>query len=47
MLDQNPLKNHLFTTFVLRQTTEENDMIHDIAVEVHHEIVMTKLHFTK
>ena len=47
MLDQNPLKSHLFTTFVLLQTTEQNDLMHDIAVEVHHEIVMTKNTFHK
>ena len=38
MLDQNLLKSHLYITFLLPQTTEENDMIHAIEVEVIHEI---------
>ena len=28
MLDQNLPRNHLYNTFVLPQTTEQNDMIH-------------------
>ena len=38
MLDQNLLKSHLYSTFVLPQTTEQNDMIHAIELEVIHEI---------
>ena len=30
MLDRNLLKGHLYSTFVLPQTTEQNDMIHVI-----------------
>ena len=37
MLDQNLPKNHLYSTFVLLQMTEQNDMIHDIEVEVVHD----------
>ena len=33
MLDQNPPRNRLYNTFVLPQTTEQNNMIHDIEVE--------------
>ena len=42
MLDQNLLKSHLYNTFVLPQTTEQNCMIHAIEVEVIHEITITK-----
>ena len=42
MLDQNLLKSPLYSTFVLPQTTEQNDMIHAIEVEVIHEIIVTK-----
>ena len=38
MQDQNLLRNHLYHTFVFPQTTEQNDMIHDIEIEVHREI---------
>ena len=41
-LDQNLLKSHLYSTFVLPQTTEQNHMIHAIEVEVIHEIIITK-----
>ena len=41
MLDRNLLKNHLYSTFVLLQTTEENDMTHVIKVEIIHEINIT------
>ena len=41
MLDQNLLKNHLYCTFVLLQTTEQYNMIHVIEVEVHPEIIIT------
>ena len=37
MLNQNLLKNNLFSTFVLPQTTEQNDMTHAIEVEVIHQ----------
>ena len=40
MLDQNLLKNLLYNTFVPPQTTEQNDMIHDIKVDVHHGILI-------
>ena len=40
MQDQNLLRNQLYNAFVLRQTTEQNEMIHDIEVEVHHEIII-------
>ena len=40
MLDQNFLTNHFFNTFALLPMTEQNDMIHDIEVEVHHEIII-------
>ena len=47
MLDQNHLKNHLYETSVLPQTTEQNDLLHDIEVEVIHEIIILKtLHET-
>ena len=42
MLYQNLLKNHSFSTFVLPQTTEQDDMIHDIDVEVHHEKIIVQ-----
>ena len=35
MLDQNLPKSHLCNTFVLPQTTEQNDMIHAIEVVIH------------
>ena len=40
MLDQNFFRNHLYSTFVLLPT-EQNDMINHIKVEVHHEIYIT------
>ena len=40
MVEQNLLKKHLFSTIVLSQTTEQNDMIHGIEVEVHHKIII-------
>ena len=40
MQDQNLLKNHLYKIYVLPQTTEQSDMIHDIEVGVHHEIII-------
>ena len=40
MLDQSLVKNHLYNTFILLQTTEQNEMIHDIEVEVHHKIII-------
>ena len=43
LLDQNPLKNLLYNTFVLPLMIKQNEMIHDIEVEVHHEIIMTKI----
>ena len=36
MLDQNLHKNHLYSTSVLLLTIEQNTMIIDIEVEVHH-----------
>ena len=41
VLDQNLLKSHLYSTFVLPQTTEQNDMIHAIEVEVFRKINIT------
>ena len=41
MVDQNPLKNHLYNTFVILQTLKENAMTHDTEVEVQHEIILT------
>ena len=41
MLDQNFLKKHLYSTFVLHKTTEQNDTIHAIEVEIIHEIIIT------
>ena len=41
MLDQKLLKSHFYSTFVLHQTTEQNDMIHAIEVEVIHKIIIT------
>ena len=35
MLDQNLPRNLLYNTFILSQTTEQNDMIDNIEVEVH------------
>ena len=49
MLDQNLLKNYSYITFVLPLTTEQNDMIHDFEVEVHHELITitkTTIHTT-
>ena len=48
MLDQNLLRNHLYNTFVLLVMTEQNDMIHNIGVELHHEvtIITTTIHKT-
>ena len=41
MLDQNLFKSHLNSTFVLPQTTKQNDMTHAIEVEVTHKIIIT------
>ena len=41
MLDRNLLKSHLYSTFVLPQTTEQKDMIHAIEVEVVHALIIT------
>ena len=41
VLDRYLLKSHLYTTFVLPQTTEQNDLIHAIEVEIIHETVIT------
>ena len=41
MLDRNLLTNLLYSTFVLPQTTEQNDIIHVIEVEVIHELNIT------
>ena len=49
MLDQNLLRSHLYSTFVLLPMIEQNDMIHDTEVEVYHEIIITtkiKIHKT-
>ena len=40
LLDQNLLKNHLYSTFILPQTTEQKDIIHAIEVEVIHELII-------
>ena len=43
MLDQNFLKNRLRNSFVLPLMIQQNDMVHDIKGEVHHEIfIITK-----
>ena len=42
MLDQNLLKSHLYSTSVLPQTTEQNNMIHAIEV-IHGIVIATKL----
>ena len=48
MLDRNLLKRHLYSTFVLPQTTEQKDMIHAIEVEVIHGLIITtKIHTHK
>ena len=41
MLHPNLLENHLYSTFVLPQMIEQNAMIHDTEVEVHHEIILS------
>ena len=41
MLDQNPLKNHLYSTFVLLPMIEQNPMMIDTEVEVLHETTIT------
>ena len=41
MLDQNPHKNHLYSTSVLLLTIEQNTMIIDIEVEVLHVTTLT------
>ena len=41
MLDQNRLNNQLYSTFVLPRMIEQNAMIHDTEVEVHHGIILT------
>ena len=38
MLDRNLLRSHLYNTYVLPLLIEQNDIIHDIEVEVHQEI---------
>ena len=40
MQDQNLLRNHLYHTFVLPQMTEQNNMIHEIEIEVYHGIII-------
>ena len=40
-LDQNLLRNHLNSTFGLLAMIEQSDMIQDIEVELHHEIMIT------
>ena len=40
MQDQCLQRNHLFNTFVLPLMIEQNDMVHDIEVEVHYEIII-------
>ena len=40
MLNQNLLKNLSYNTFVLLLLIEQKDMIPDIEVEVHHEIII-------
>ena len=47
MLDQNFFKNHLYNTLVLRLLIKQNGKIHDIEVEVHNEIIFTKITITK
>ena len=47
MLDQCLLKSHLYSTFVLPQTTEQNDMIHAIEVKVIHKVfIIQTIHKT-
>ena len=41
MLDQNLLENHLYNFFGRLQMIEQNAMIHDTEVEVHHELILT------
>ena len=41
MLDQNLLKNHLYSTFVLLPMIERNTMIIDTEVDVPHETILT------
>ena len=41
MLDQNLLESHLYSTFVLPQTTEQKNVIHAIEVEVVHGLIIT------
>ena len=43
MLDQNLFKNHLYKFFVFPLLIKQNDKIHDIEVEVLHEIIITKI----
>ena len=43
MLDQSLLENLLYNTFVLLQKIEQNAMIHDIEVKVHHEFIPTTI----
>ena len=40
MLDQNLLRNRLYNTFVLPPMIEQNDMSHDIELEVYHEVII-------
>ena len=48
MLDRNPLKNHLYRTFVHPLTIEQKHTIHATEVEVRHElIILTKIHTHK
>ena len=43
-LNQNLLRNHLYSTFVRLPMIEQSDMIQDIEIEVHHgKIITTKI----
>ena len=41
ILEQNLLRNLLYSTFVLLPMIEQNDMIHNTEVEVHQEVIIT------
>ena len=41
LLDQNLLRNHLYSTFLLLPLIGQNDIIHDTEVEVNHGIIIT------
>ena len=43
MLEQNPLRNHLYNTSVLPLMIKQNDMFPDIEVEVHDENIIPKI----